>query len=90
MCVDYRGLSWLIIKNQYLVFLISSLLDQLNHTKVFTKVYLCGAYNLMCIQEGDEWKIFFWTCYGHFEYVVMPFSLTNALVDFQHFMNDVF
>jgi hypothetical protein len=86
MCVNYCGLSQLIIKNQYLVLLIPSLLDELNHTKVFTKVYLCGAYNLMCIQEGDEWKNFFWACYGHFEYVVMPFGL----VDFQHLMNDVF
>jgi hypothetical protein len=42
------------------------------------------------IQEGDEWKMMFRTCYDHFEYVVMPFGLTNALIIFQHLMNDVF
>jgi hypothetical protein len=58
--------------------------------KVYTKIDLHGAYNLVHIQEGDEWKISFHTCYGHFEYVVMPFHLTNAPTVFQHFMNDVF
>ncbi len=57
---------------------------------MYTKIDLHGAYNLVRIQEGDEWKISFHTCYGQFEYVVMPFHLTNALVVFQHFMNDVF
>ncbi len=57
---------------------------------MYTKIDLHGAYNLVCIQEGDEWKMVFKTHYGHFEYVVMPFGLTNALVVFQHMMNDVF
>jgi hypothetical protein len=57
---------------------------------VYTKLDLCGAYNLMCIQEGDEWKMTFRTCYDHFEYVVMPFGLTNVPVIFQHLMNNNF
>jgi hypothetical protein len=57
---------------------------------VYTKIDLCGAYNLGHIRKGDEWKMVFRTHYGHFEYVVMPFGLTNALVVFQHMMNDVF
>jgi hypothetical protein len=62
-------------------------LDQLNHA---TKIDLHGAYNLVHIQEGSEWKTMFQTHYDHFEYIVMPFGLTNAHVIFQHLMNDVF
>jgi hypothetical protein len=90
MCVDYHGLNRLTIKNWYFLPLILGLLDQLNHAKIYTKIDLRGAYNLVRIQEGDEWKITFKTCYIHFEYVVMPFGLTNALIVFQHMMNDVF
>ncbi len=65
------------------------MLDQLSHVKVVNKVDLRGAYNLMYIWKGDEWKIVFQTPYGHFEYVVMPFRLINAFAIFQHLMNDV-
>jgi hypothetical protein len=57
---------------------------------MYTKIDLCGTYNLVGILKGDEWKTISKTCYGHFEYVVMPFGLTNALVVFQQLMNDVF
>jgi hypothetical protein len=57
---------------------------------VYIKIDLHGAYNLVCIREGDEWKTSFKTCYGHFEYFVMPFGLIGALVVFQYMMNDVF
>jgi hypothetical protein len=57
---------------------------------VYTKIDLCGTYNLVRIQEGDEWKTMVKTCYSHFEYVVMPFGLTNMPIIFQHMMNDVF
>jgi len=70
--------------------LISKLLDQLSHAKIYTKIDLRGTYNLVCIQEGDEWKTTFKICYGHFEYVVMPFGFTNAPTIFQHIMNDAF
>ncbi len=90
MCVNYHGLNWFTIKNWYPQPLILGLLDQLSHAKVYTKINLHGAYNLVCIQEGDEWKIAFRTCYGHFEYVVIPFGLTNAFIIYQHLMNDVF
>jgi hypothetical protein len=70
--------------------LISRLSDQLNHAKVYTTIDLCGAYNLVSIREGDEWKMTFRIHYGNFQYVVMPFGFTNAFVVFQHMMNDVF
>jgi hypothetical protein len=57
---------------------------------MYTKIDLCGAYNLVRIRKGDEWKMIVGTRYDHFEYVVMLFGLTNAPVIFQHMMNDVF
>jgi hypothetical protein len=90
MCVDYRGLNWLTIKNQHPLPLISRLFDQVSHAKVYTKIDLRGEYNLVCIWKGDEWKMTFRTHYGHFEHVMMLFSLTNTLVIFQNLMNDVF
>lgn len=90
MCVDYRGLNKITIKNRYPLPLISGLLEQLGQAKIYTKVDLRGAYNLVRIKEGDEWKTAFRTRYGHFEYNVMPFGLTNAPGIFQHLMNDIF
>lgn len=90
MCVDYRGLNKITIKNRYPLPLISGLLDQLGAAKIYTKIDLRGAYNLVRIKEGDEWKTAFRTRYGHFEYNVMPFGLTNAPAIFQHLMNDIF
>jgi hypothetical protein len=78
MCVDYRGLNKITVKNRYPLPLISGLLDQLGHAKIYTKIDLRGAYNLVCIKEGDEWKTAFRTRYGHFEYNIMPFGLINA------------
>jgi hypothetical protein len=90
MCVNYCGLNWFTIKNRYPLPFISRLLDQFSHAKVYTKIDLHDAYNLVHIREGDEWKIAFCTRYGHFEYVVMPFHLTNAPIIFQHLMNVVY
>lgn len=90
MCVDYRGLNKVTKKNRYPLPLISGLLEQLGRAKIFTKIDLRGAYNLVRIKEGDEWKTAFRTRYGHFEYNVMPFGLTNAPAVFQHMMNDIF
>ena len=66
------------------------LLEQLGRARIFTKIDLREAYNLVQIKEGDEWKTTFYIRYGHFEYNVMPFGLTNAPVVFQHMMNDIF
>jgi len=74
-------LSWnqFTIKNRYLLPIILGLLDHLSHAKVYTKVDLCGTYNLVRIRESNECKTSCKTCYNHFEYVVMPFGLTNLL-----------
>jgi len=88
--VDYRGLNKITKKNRYPLPLISGLLDRLCTKKIFTKLDFRGAYNLLRIRPGDEWKTTFCTRYGHFEYTVMPFGLTNAPAVFQHLMNDIF
>ena len=90
LCVDYRGLNRITIRNRYPLPLIPELLDRLRTAKVFSKIDLRGAYNLVRIKPGDEWKTAFRTRYGHFEYKVMPFGLTNAPAVFQHMMNDIF
>ena len=90
LVVDYRGLNKVTIRNRYALPLISSLLERVNGAKFFTKIDLRGAYNLVRIRPGDEWKTAFRTRYGHFEYTVMPFGLTNAPAVFQHMANDIF
>ena len=82
LCVDYWGLNNLTIKNQYLLPLISELLDRLGKTKKFSQLNLTSAYYCIKIKEGDEWKMAFQTRYGHFEYQVMSFGLSNASVSF--------
>jgi hypothetical protein len=90
MCVDYCRLNNFFKKNRYPLPLISWLLEQPGNAKIFTKIDLRGAYNLVQVKEGDEWKTTFRTKYGHFEYSVIPFGLTNIPAVFQHMMNDIF
>ncbi|KAJ1132588.1 hypothetical protein NDU88_010895 [Pleurodeles waltl] len=88
-CIDYRGLNKATIKNKYPLPLIPVLLDQLRHSTVYTKLDLRGAYHLVRVKEGDEWKTAFKTKFGLFEYTVMPFGLCNAPAAFQFFINEV-
>lgn len=87
LCVDYRGLNSVTIKNRHPLPLISETLDRLVGAKLFTKLDLQHAYHRVRIREGDEWKTAFRTRYGHFEYLVMPFGLTNAPATFQAYIN---
>ena len=75
------------MKDKYPISLITEILDHLSHTTVFTKLDLRGAYNLIQIQEGNEWKTAFCTQYGSFEFQVMPFSLANAPSTFQSYID---
>ena len=66
------------------------MMDRVSQAKWFTKIDLRNAYNLGQIAQGDEWKTTFHTRYGLFEYLVLPFGLTNSPATFQHFMHDIF
>ena len=90
LCVDFRGLNKITKKDRYPLPLISDLLDTSGRARIYTKIDLQHAYHLVRIAEGDEWKTAFRTRYGSFEWLVMPFRLTNAPAVFQRFMNDVF
>ncbi|XP_075711066.1 uncharacterized protein LOC142746912 [Rhinoderma darwinii] len=89
-CIDYRGLNQITVKNRYPLPLISELFDRIRGAKKFSKLDLQGAYNLIRIRQGDEWKTAFNTRDGHYEYLVMPFGLCNAPAVFQEFVNDIF
>ncbi|SNX83759.1 uncharacterized protein MEPE_02467 [Melanopsichium pennsylvanicum] len=88
-CVDYRALNAITIKDRYPIPLISKHLDWLATAKIFTKFDLKGAYNLLRIAPGHEWKTAFRTRYGSYKYLVMPFGLCNAPATFQRLMNHV-
>ncbi|KAG1064905.1 hypothetical protein G6F42_026917 [Rhizopus arrhizus] len=89
MVVDYRGLNKVTIATPTVLPLISETLDRLNQAKYFTKLDMVGAYNLIRLKPGEEWKSA-WICrYGHFEYTVMSFGLCSAPATFQAFVNDV-
>lgn len=90
LCVDYRGLNAITVKNRYPLPLIQDLLDRLGLAVIFTRIDLRGAYNLIRIAAGEEWKTAFRTHKGLFKYLVMPFGLTNAPATFQHLMNYIF
>ena len=88
LCVDYRDLNEKTIKNRYPLPLIQETLMQLSKAKWYTKLDIRGAYNLIRMAEGDEWKTAFRTRYGLFESLVMPFGLTNAPATFQAYINE--
>ena len=77
------------IKNQYLLPLITKVLDHLMGAKVYTKLDIQSAYNLIQIKEGNEWKTVFCMQYSHYEYMVMLFGLANTPVMFQTYINYV-
>ena len=89
LCVDYWGLNNITIKNRYPLPLIGESLDRLGRARRFTQLDLTNAYHRMRIREGDEWKTAFRTRYGHFEYQVMPFGLSNAPATFQGYVNKI-
>lgn len=90
MCIDYRQLNLRTKKNKYPLPPINFLLEQLRGASIYSKIDLRGAYHLLRIAAGHEWKTTFRCRYGSFEFLVMPFGLTNAPSAFQHLMNDVF
>lgn len=87
--IDYRGLNKITVKYPYLLPLVPAALKQLRTAQNLSKLDLRNAYNLVCIREGDEWKMAFNTTSGHFHYRVMPYGLSSAPSVFQCLINDV-
>ena len=90
LCVDYRQLNRVTIKNRYSLPRIDDLFDQLRGAQVYSKIDLRTGYHQLRVRETDIPKTEFKTRYGHFKFTVMPFGLTNALAAFIDLMHMVF
>ncbi|GJU31651.1 putative reverse transcriptase domain-containing protein [Tanacetum coccineum] len=89
MCINYRELNKLTVKNRYLLPRINNLFDQLQGSSVYSKIYLRLGYHQLRVREEDIPKTAFRTRYEHYEFQVMPFGLTNAPGVFMDLMNRV-
>src|SRR5205807_8356273 len=89
MCIDYRGLNNVTIKNRYPLHLMDTLREQVSKAKVFSKLDLRDGYYLIRIKEENKWKTTFRTRYRHFEYKVIPFRLCNTPATFQNMIHEV-
>nr|GEU99511.1 hypothetical protein [Tanacetum cinerariifolium] len=87
MCIDYRELNKLTVKNRYLLSRINDLFDQLQGSRVYSKINLRSGYHQLRVREEDIPNTTFRTRYGHYEFQVMSFGLTNATAVFMDLMN---
>ena len=89
LCVNYRNLNLLIIKNRYFLSLIDENLDRFSKIRIYTNFDMIATYNKFRIKKNDEWKTTFRTRYEHFEYIVLFFDFINVFATFQNFVNKI-
>jgi len=90
LCIDYRQLNKVTIKNRYPLSRIDDLMDQLVGARVFSKIDLRSGYHQIKVKDEDMQKTAFRTRYGHYEYLVMPLGVTNAPGVFMEYMKRIF
>ena len=90
LCIDYKQLNRIMIKNRYPLPRIDDFFDQLRGAQVYSKINLRTGYHQLRVKDTDIPKTAFRTHYGHFEFTVMPFGLTNASAAFMDLMHRIF
>ncbi|GBG61042.1 hypothetical protein CBR_g18637 [Chara braunii] len=90
LCIDYQGLNHYMVKNNYPMPRSNELFNHLVGNRFFAKIDLRSGYHQICVATADQPKTAFRSHFGHYEFTVMPFCLTNAPATFQRAMNDIF
>ena len=89
MCVDYKKINAVTVKNKYPLPLMADMKTKLRDARYFTILDLRNAFNFIRVKKRDEWKTAFRTKYGIYEYLIMPFGLINAPATMQKLVNKI-